>query len=503
MSDKQIRLRFAPSPTGFLHIGGARTALFNWLWARQQGGVFVLRIEDTDEDRSTLESTQAILDGLLWLGLDWDEGPDPDPLKFGQSIGNYGPYFQSERAPRHLELIGKLLEEGKAYYCHATPEEMTEPDGKKKKLFSPYRDASPEEQRRQLEAANGELAVRFKCPGNAAGGPDVSWQDTVRGNVTVNCKDIGDFVIAKRNGKPLYNFAVVCDDAEMQITHVLRGEDHTSNTPKQLLLYKALGFLPPIFGHVPLIVGMDRAKLSKRHGATAVGLYQKNGTLPEALVNFLVLIGWAPKDNREDFSLSDLVEVFNPADIGKSSGAYNNDKLSHFNGLWIRKFSVDELFERLKPWLREAWITHCGEGYAKQVCALYQDKLLLLSEIEANAWYFFDAPKDGDAPVDEATGKPVPGYYNPKMVEKFITGNASAPSVLGELHATFSTAATWDEATLSLLVDAFCEKSGLGKGKVMQPWRVALTGDKISPGFFDLVLTLGKEETLARVAKWL
>ena len=484
-----LRTRFAPSPTGFLHVGGARTALFNWLIARQQGGLFVLRVEDTDEERSTLESTQAILNGMAWLGLDWDEGPDPDPARFGESIGEYGPYYQSMRAARHKELLQQLLAEGKAFYCPATTEEMTRPDGSKK-LFSPYRNLTPEEQQAKLAKSGGELAIRFKCPGIETDGPDVSWHDMVRGPITVNAKEIGDFVIAKRNGNPLYNFAVVCDDAEMRITHVLRGEDHTTNTPKQILIYEALGYAPPKFGHMSLILGKDRAKLSKRHGATAVHLYKEAGYLSEAMNNFLGLIGWAPKDNREDFTLAELIEAFRTEDIGKSGAMFNPDKLDHFNGLYIRKLDKPQLFERLRPFLPAGWVEHRGEDYAREVCWLYQDKLVKLSEIEDNAWYFFRKPASAD--------------YNEKSVTKFITDNADAPAVLGELYAKFAalTDAEWDEAHLAPIVDAFCETSGLGKGKVMQPWRVALTGDKISPGFFDLLRILGKKETLARVEPW-
>jgi len=488
-NERTVRVRFAPSPTGFLHVGGARTALFNWLIARQEGGKFVLRVEDTDEDRSTLESTQAILDGMSWLGLTWDEGPDPDPARFGESIGEHGPYYQSMRAPRHKELVSKLLAEGKAFYCPATTEEMTKPDGSKK-LFSPYRDLSPEEQQQKLTEANGELAVRIKCPGDENGGPDITWNDMVRGEITVNCKEIGDFVIAKRNGNPLYNFAATCDDAEMQITHVLRGEDHTSNTPKQLLLYAALGFEPPVFGHMSLILGPDRAKLSKRHGATAVHLYKEAGYLPEAMNNFFAMIGWAPKDNREEFTLDELIDAFKPADIGKSGAMYNADKLDHFNATYIRKLGTAEFFERLRPFMPTEWVDTHGAEYATNVCALYQDKLTKLAEIEQNAWYFFRDPAEAD--------------YNEKTVAKFLTGFEPAAVIISRLYESFSglSAEDWTEENLSAPVDALCEQLELGKGKVMQPWRVALTGDKISPGFYDLLVTLGRETVLRRAKPW-
>jgi glutamyl-tRNA synthetase len=481
-----IRVRFAPSPTGYLHTGGARTALFNWLWAKQAGGRFILRIEDTDEARSTEESTRVILDGLSWLGLTWDEGPDPAPGHFGESLGDHGPYFQSQRSPRHLEYAQRLLAEGQAFYCPATEEEMTGPDGKKL-LFSPYRDLSPEEQRARLEAAGGALPLRFKCPRGA----EVAWDDVVRGPVSFQSDGIGDFIFVRSNGKPLYQFAVTCDDADMAITHVLRGEDHISNTPKQILLYRALGLTPPVFGHAPLIVGMDGARLSKRHGATDVGAYRQMGILPEALVNFLLLIGWAPKDNKELFTREEMLQYFNPADINRSAGAFNPEKLHHFNGLYIRALSPAEFLTRLKPFIPAEWLSYRGEDYAQAALALFQDKLVLLSEIEQHAWYFFRDPQAED--------------YNDKSVAKFLTENEQAGEIIAALYAQFSelSDSSWDEEHLSPLVEALCAKLELGKGKVMQPWRVALTGDKISPGFFDLIVTLGRETVLRRVKPWL
>lgn len=484
-NDNPVRVRFAPSPTGFLHTGGARTALFNWLWARQSGGRFILRIEDTDEDRSTEESTRAILDGLLWLGLDWDEGPDPDPARFGDSIGPYDPYFQSKRAREHLDLVARLLSEGKAFYCAATEEEMTTPDGKRR-LFSPYRNQTPEEGRKLFKEHGGTLPIRFKCPQ----GENLEWNDIIRGPVSFNSDEIGDFIFVKSNGKPLYNFAVTCDDAGMAITHVLRGEDHISNTPKQILLYRALGFDVPEFGHAPLIVGMDGARLSKRHGATQVGAYREMGILPEAMVNFLLLIGWAPKDNKEHFTRQEMLDYFTPHDINKSPGAFNPEKLHHFNGMFIRELDPADFFERLKPFLPPEWIEYRGADYARKAVALFQDKLVTLNEIEANAWYFFRDPADDD--------------YNQKSVDKFIINNPQAPEVIGTLFDQFSALgdAEWTEEQLSRRVDALCERLELGKGKVMQPWRVALTGDKISPGFYDLVMVLGRETVLRRVEPW-
>jgi len=489
-----LRVRFAPSPTGYLHTGGARTALFNWLWARGQGGTFILRIEDTDEERSTEDSTRAILDSLVWLGMDWDEGPDPCPGHFGESVGGYGPYFQSQREKLHLAAAERLISEGKAFYCPATEEEMTLPDGKRR-LFSPYRDLTPDEQRAAFEQAKREgrgLPLRFKCPR----GREVAWPDIIRGPVSFLSDEIGDFIFYKSSGHPLYNFAVVCDDHEMAVTHVLRGEDHISNTPKQILLYHALGWEPPAFGHVPLILGMDRARLSKRHGATRVEAYREMGVLPEALANFLVLIGWAPGGesgalNQEIFTREEMIRHFHPEEIGKSAGAFNIEKLLHFNGLYLRALSPAEFFARLKPYLPAGWLEYRGEDYAKRACVLYQDKLTLLGEIEGNAWYFFREPDEAD--------------YNADAVGKFITGNADATRVLRGLYERLAALPSelWTVEGLEPLVEALCAELGLGKSKLMQPWRVALTGDKISPGFYDLLAVLGRDAVLRRAAPWL
>ncbi len=437
-----MRVRFAPSPTGFLHTGGARTALYNWLMARQSGGSFILRIEDTDEARSTEDSTRAILDGLAWLGLDWDEGPDP--ADFGESLGGHGPYFQSRRRERHLEVVRQLLESGHAFYCPATAEELTDSDGKKK-LLSPYRDLTPEEQQKRLDAGEA-MPVRLKCPL----GEDVSWVDIVRGPVNFRSDEVGDFVIVKSSGQPLYNLAVTADDCDMEVSHVLRGEDHISNTPKQLLLYRALGWDAPVFGHLPLIVGMDRARLSKRHGATSVGSYRELGYLPEALTNFLLLIGWSPSGkaeaaNQEVFTRDEMIRHFKAQEIGKSAGAFNMEKLDNMNGLYLRALEPAEFVERLWPFLPEGWRA-MERAYLDAVLPLYQDKLVTLSEIEQNAWYFFSDPQEGEAPVDEETGKPQLGYYSEKAVRKFITENDNAAAVLGELFVQFEQLDQWTEA---------------------------------------------------------
>jgi glutamyl-tRNA synthetase len=284
---------------------------------------------------------------------------------------------------------------------------------------------------------------------------------------------------------------------------VLRGEDHISNTPKQLLLYDALGWPRPVFGHVPLIVGMDRARLSKRHGATKVEAYREAGVLPEALFNFLLLIGWSPSGNiealanKELFSIEEAIEAFDPWSIGKSAGAFNTEKLEYFNGLYIRALSPDAFFEALRPFLPAGWLDYRGEDYAKRACLLYQEKLTTLSEIAENAWYFFREPSPPDAPGETD--------FNLDTVEKLLIGNADAPAIIATLYSRFEalSEADWTTQKLEAIVDAYSAESGLGKGKLMQPWRVALTGDKVSPGFYDLLAVLGRETVLARARPWI
>jgi glutamyl-tRNA synthetase len=295
----------------------------------------------------------------------------------------------------------------------------------------------------------------------------------------------------------------------MEINLVLRGEDHISNSPKQILLYRALGLEPPRFGHAPLIVGMDRARLSKRHGATKVGAYREMGVLPEAMCNFLALIGWAPSGhseaaNQEIFTRDELVKYFNPGEIGKAAGAFNMEKLENMNAQYIRSLSPAEFYARVRPFLSPNWLEEYGAEYTQRALALFQDKLTFLSQAQENAWYFFMRPRLEEPQADAEGNVSYVGYYNPKTVEKFLTGNDAAKGVLVNLMSKLEQvpAGDWDEGHLGPLVDAACEDLGLGKGKVMQPWRVALTGDKISPGFYDLVGVLGKDETLARVKPW-
>ena len=353
------RVRFAPSPTGYLHVGGARTALFNWLFARRLGGVFVLRIEDTDVERSSADMVEGILDGLRWLGLDWDEGP-----KIG---GQYGPYFQSARLDRHRAMASSLVAAGQAYYCYCTPEmlhakraaaEETGAGWKYDRTCSALstHDVDAREQRGEPRA------VRFRVPEGA-----IRFDDLVHGSIEVDGSTLDDFVILRSDGQPTYQLSVVSDDVEMAITHVVRGDDHISNTPKQILLYRAVGAPLPQFAHVPLILGSDKKRLSKRHGATSVTEYAREGYLPEAMVNFLALLGWSPGSNQELFSRDELAQVFGLEGIGGGNAVFNPEKLDWFNQRHIARLAPDELGRRLKPILAStgAWKdAYLGERHA-------------------------------------------------------------------------------------------------------------------------------------------
>ncbi len=344
MSD--IRVRFAPSPTGSLHIGGARTALFNWFFARHNDGAFVLRIEDTDLERSTGEAARGIVSALRWLGLDWDEGPETG--------GTYGPYFQSQRLRFYAEAANKLLEQGQAYYCYCTQEELVERRqeamraGKAPRYDGRCRLLAQEE-RTRLEQAGRRPALRFHIP--PAGATVVS--DAIRGEVAFSHEVLDDFIIMKSNGLPAYNFACVVDDASMKISHVLRAEEHLSNTPRQILIYQALGEPLPVFAHLPMILAPDRSKLSKRHGATSVQEFSEQGFLPEALLNYLALLGWSPEGEEEIMPLSEMVRQFSLERVGKTAAIYDTKKLTWMNGHYLSEIDLDSVVEQAIPFLHQ------------------------------------------------------------------------------------------------------------------------------------------------------
>ena len=340
----EIRVRFAPSPSGHLHIGGARTALYNWLFARQKKGKFILRIEDTDVQRSTEESINAILDGLKWLGLDWDEGPGKE--------GEFGPYFQSQKQDIYNEHIDKLIKEGKAYPCFCTSEELNAQKEEAKKEKKEYRyngkckKMDPEKAKQQLEKKKPHV-IRIKK--NIEG--SIIFNDLVKGEINIHSDTIDDFIIRRSDGNPIYNFAVTIDDILMKITHVLRGDDHISNTPKQILLYKALGAEPPLFAHLPMILGEDKTRLSKRHGATAVQEYRDKGFLPEAVCNYLARLGWSYDDSQEIFSIDELIKKFSIEKVSSNPAVFDPKKLKWLNSVYIQKLDIDKKIELAVPFL--------------------------------------------------------------------------------------------------------------------------------------------------------
>lgn len=454
---KKIRTRFAPSPTGFLHIGGARTALFNWLFTRHHGGEFVLRIEDTDQARSTDESTKAILDAMTWLGLNWDEGP----------------YFQAERVGLHREMVQKLIDEGKAYYCICTPEELEAKRkqalavGKKPKYDGTCRD-------KNLEKSSGSV-VRFR--GAQTGATIV--KDLIKGNISFNNEELDDLIIERGDGYPTYNFAVVVDDALMNITHVIRGDDHVNNTPRQLLLYQALGFAVPKFAHVPMILGSDKARLSKRHGATSVMAYKEMGYLPEALVNYLVRLGWAHGD-QEIFSLAQLIDAFSLEAVGKSPAVFNPEKLLWLNAHYIKEAKPERLYEEMKPFWPEA-AGKADSDLTRKVIADLHLRVKTLIELAASADFYF---------ADKV-------QYEKEAAQKFLQPAEAA--YLKEVAGKLSGITNFSKEGIEDFLKAFTQEREIKLKVIAQPLRVALTGKTVSPGIDEVMVTLGKNRVIQRI----
>lgn len=451
--------RFPPSPTGYLHIGGARTALFNWLLARRNGGRFVLRIEDTDTARSTPEMTQAILDGMSWLGLDWDEGP----------------YFQSERTERYNLAIEKLLETGHAYYCECTPEEVdamrekARAEGKKPRYNGCCRD-------KHLGPGEGRV-VRFKAPTGTC-----AWHDMVKGDISMEYEEmVDDFIIRRANGSPMYNLAVVVDDAEMGMTHILRGEDHLSNNPKQIALYQALGYDVPEFGHVPMIFGNDRKKLSKRHGAMGVMEYEKMGFLPEAMVNYLVRLGWGHGD-QEIFTQEELISCFDTHGLNSSPAMFDMKKLESVNAHYIKEASIDRLVELLDRHLKDLGISAAPEKLA-QIVPLYQPRAVTMRDMAEQCSFFLE---------DDETLE-----YDPKGMKKHL--KPAACELLTEVRGMLAELPDFEEETLDKALNAFVETKEIKFGKIAQPIRVAVTGRTFSPGLHETLHVLGKDKSLRRI----
>lgn len=466
-----MRLRFAPSPTGYLHVGGARTAIFNWLLARKEGGVLVLRIEDTDRDRSSAEHTQAILDGLSWLGVDWDEGP----------------FFQSEGVDRHRAAALRLLEEGKAYRDFSDPEEVREEA--RERSMHPSRvarekaDALGLDEAERRAAAGVPHAIRFRVPDG-----ETVVDDLIHGEVRFGNDDIDDLVILRSDGTPVYNLAVVSDDAEMRITHVIRGDDHLSNTPKQVLLYRALGLPEPRFAHVPLILGPDGKRLSKRHGATAVGDYAKEGILPAAMFNFLALLGWSPGDDREFMTRDELVDAFSVERILKKSSVFDAEKLSWLNGKHLAARPVDELIGEIRDRLTGTEGVDAdflaGSAAMEAIVELLVPRSRTLEDLAQQTIPFVREPV----------------AYEEGAVAKHWAKNPEATrDILARLRQELAGVEAWDAASVEGPVRGVAETLGVGAGKVIHPLRVALLGQASSPGIFDVLAVLGRARVLSRI----
>jgi len=482
VTNPSIRVRFAPSPTGYLHIGGARTALFNWLFARHHKGTFILRIEDTDEVRSTDESVNGILESMKWLGLDWDEGPASD----GKStIGNYGPYFQMQRLNMYQSACDELIKKGMAYPCYCTPEEVEKMrelallakrppkyDGRCRNLST--------EDRRAREAEGRKKSIRFKTPQDG----HTRFTDLVRGSLDFENALLEDFVVLKTSGVPTYNFACVVDDHQMAISHVIRGDDHLSNTPRQILVYEALGWKPPEFAHLAMILGSDGSRLSKRHGATSVTEYRDAGYLPEVLLNYLALLGWGTEDSQQIFTQAEMIEKFALERCSKSSATFDPVKLVWMNGEYIRKTPPAALAALAKPFFQGKDIATIPAKTYEQAVALELEKVKLLT----------DVPKLTDFLLwDEYE-------YREEAVNKVLRADGAA-GILEELAKRLSALNPFDLSGIEALCKTLAKDKGVKNGAVFHPLRVAVSGRTEGPSLWHMVEFLGKERTLARIKR--
>ncbi len=479
--DGTVRVRFAPSPTGALHVGSARTALFNWLFARHHDGVFVLRIEDTDAARSTDASTDTIFEGLQWLGLDWDEGPG--------CSGAFGPYFQSERLDLYREYADRLLEAGMAYRCYCTPQELAaRREAMREAGLDPKYDRKclhlTDAQRRQLESEGRSSVLRFHSPDDG----ETVVRDLIHGVSRFGNQLLDDFVIVRSDGLPTYNFAVVVDDHLMQITHVIRGDDHISNTPRQVQVYEALGLRVPQFAHLPMIHGPDRTKLSKRHGAQSVMEFAAAGYLPEAVTNYLALLGWAYDDSQEIFEIpGELIQKFTLEKIAKNPAIFDHQKFEWMNGVHIRELDPADLAARALPVMQQAGLipTEVSDDVMKrftEIVAAVQVRIKTLNEIVDATRYFFSESVD----------------YDEKAVRKWLK-REYVPELFTRLLDELSGLDAFGEVPIEEVFDRVGESFELSKGNIMQPVRVAVTGNTMSPGMYETLALLGKAKTCERL----
>ncbi|WP_287154348.1 glutamate--tRNA ligase [Candidatus Solincola tengchongensis] len=474
-----MRLRFAPSPTGYLHVGGARTALYNWLLARQSGGSFILRIEDTDLSRSTEEAIEAIMTDLRWLGLDWDEGPDAG--------GEHWPYRQTGRYALYHEAALRLLREGHAYRCFCSPEELKERrEAALREGRNPMYDrrcrSIPEGEAQRLEEEGRPYALRFRVPEEG----ETAVRDLIRGEVVFRNREIEDFVLLRNDGTPTYNLAVVVDDIDMRITHVVRGDDHLSNTPKQLLIYHALGKEPPAFAHLPMIVGTDGKPLSKRHGDVAVGYYREAGFLPEAMINFLALLGWSLDDSTTIMDRETLVANFGLERVSSKPAVWDTDKLYWMNAQYIMAMDEEGLAEAIRPFLVREGLLAEGDGEGmerlRRAVPLIRERIKVLADaVPLLAFLFREVETAEDS-------------------REFLEGDENR-AVLREAGKRLLELERFDAESIESALRAMVEGMGLKPRKAFQPIRVAVTGSKVSPPLFESMELLGRERCLQRIAR--
>ena len=453
--------RFAPSPTGMLHIGGVRTALFSWLYARRMKGQFILRVEDTDLERSTPEAVKVILEGMQWLGLDHDQGP----------------FYQTQRFDRYKEVIADMVKAGSAYHCYCSKEELdamrADQQARKEK---PRYDGRCRHGKGPGEKSGRQPVVRFANPEEGA----TVVEDVVHGQVTFQNKELDDLIIARSDGTPTYNFCVVVDDADMGVTHVIRGDDHLNNTPRQMNMLLALGKTPPVYAHVPMILGPDGAKLSKRHGAVSVLEYQDQGYLPEALLNYLVRLGWSHGD-QEYFTRDEMIAAFDVRDINKSASALNPDKMLWLNQQHMVKAQPKDIVPHLRWHLARLGVFSQDETLLEGIILAQRERSKTLKEMAENSRFFFG---------DQVT-------LDPKAAEKHLTADARA--MLGELRNRFAAIDTWEAPAIHAVLEGLAAEKSLGLGKVAQPLRVAVSGGTVSPPIDQTLALLGQPRTLARL----
>jgi glutamyl-tRNA synthetase len=471
-------VRFAPSPTGYLHVGGARTALFNWLYARRHGGTFVLRIEDTDVERSSADMVTGILEGLRWLGLAWDEGPE--------SGGPHAPYFQSERLDRYRAAAEQLFAGGHAYYCYCsadrlrTQREQADARGEAWQ-YDRVCLALTKDEIVAHEAAGTPRALRFRVPAGVT-----RFDDAVKGAIEFDNNHIEDFVILRSDRYPTYHLSVVVDDMDMAITQVIRGDDHISNTPKHVLLFQAFGARTPEFAHVPLILGTDKKRLSKRHGATSVTEYQRLGYLPAAMVNFLALLGWSPGDDRELMSVTELTGSFSLQGISGGNAVFNTEKLDWMNGQYIARLPIGELAEAVTPFLADAGLwpapSSVDDAWLRRLLDLLRPRAKRLTDFAEMARPFLTDTVE----------------YEKEAIEKHLTG-ADLAAHLGALRAALDTAVPFDESHVEAVVRGTAGERGIKAGALIHAIRAAMTGRTTSPGIFEVMVLLGKARVIHRL----